>query len=324
MKKVLGMGNALVDIMTMLENDKLLSEFDLPKGSMQLVDALRAEKIKIGIAGLKQEIASGGSAANTINGLAYLGVDTGYIGKIGNDVIGDLFRKGLEEINVQAQLLIGNMPSGTAIALVSPDAERTFATHLGAAIELTPDDLQDDLFEGYHYFHIEGYLVQNHELIRQAVQKAAAKGLTISLDMASYNVVEANLEFLKEIIRDYVDIVFANEEEAKALTGKEPEAALNELAEMCDIAVVKIGKGGSFIKSSGKTHKVGIIEVNSIDSTGAGDLYAAGFLYGMVHDMSLDRCGKIGALLAGNVLEVLGARMDQSRWIKIKETLKSI
>lgn len=321
MKKVLGMGNALVDIMTLIEDESLLHQFELPKGSMQLVDTERSEKIKTGIQKLKQEIASGGSAANTINGLAYLGINTGYIGKVGDDHVGDLFRKGLEEVNVKAHLLKGQMPSGTAIALVSPDAERTFATHLGAAVELNAKDINDQLFEGYHYFHIEGYLVQNHELIRKALETARKNNLIISLDLASYNVVEANIDFLKEVVREYINIVFANEEEAKAFTGKEPEDALHELSELCDVAVVKVGRQGSYIKSQNAIHKIGIIEVESIDSTGAGDLYAAGFLYGMVHGFTLDVCGQIGALLAGNVLEVIGARMDIQRWQRIQQQI---
>ena len=124
-------------------------------------------------------------------------------------------------------------------------------------------------FNGYDIFHIEGYLVQNHELIETAVKLAKQAGVKVSLDLAAFNVVEANLDFLKRIIAEYVDIVFANEEEAKAYTGKTPKDALNEIAEQCETAVVKMGKDGSFIKNNGNVYKVGVIDVNPIDTTGA-------------------------------------------------------
>ena len=205
-------------------------------------------------------------------------------------------------------------PSGKAVALVSTDSERTFATYLGAAVELAAADIDPNIFNGYQYFHIEGYLVQNHDLIGEAVKTAKEKGLKVSLDLASFNVVEENREFLKTIIANYVDIVFANEEEAKAFTGKNPEEALLELAHMCDYAVVKIGKQGSLIKHGDEQIQVGIIGIDAFDTTGAGDLYAAGFLYGLVHHLSLKKCGEMGALLSGKVIENLGAKISDKGW----------
>ena len=168
-----------------------------------------------------------------------------------------------------------------AVALVSPDSERTFATFLGAAVEISASDLKLEDFQGYDYFHIEGYLVQNYDLIETAVKLAKEAGCKVTIDMASYNVVEDNLEFLTRIVKEYVDIVFANEEEAKAFTGKEPREALDAIAEMTDIAVVKIGSKGSMVKRGDKVYTAGVIKANSIDTTGAGDLYAAGFIYGL-------------------------------------------
>jgi sugar/nucleoside kinase (ribokinase family) len=201
--------------------------------------------------------------------------------------------------------------------LVSPDSERTFATYLGAAVEISAEDLKIEQFQGYDYFHIEGYLVQNYELIERAVVLAKEAGCKVSIDLASFNVVEANLDFLKRITEQYVDIVFANEEEAKSFTGKEPEEALHQIAEIADYAIVKIGSKGSMVKHDGKVYNAGVIKANSIDTTGAGDLYASGFLYGMIKGYSLDRCAEIGAITAGNIIEVIGAKMDDSRWEKI-------
>jgi sugar/nucleoside kinase (ribokinase family) len=319
MKKVLGIGNALVDIMTILESDDTLDQFKLPKGSMQLVDAATSENVNNGTDHLEKTIASGGSAANTIHGLARMGIKTGFIGKVGKDELGQFFADDLVRSGITPLLLESNTPSGKAMALISPDSERTFATFLGAAVELTPEDLTDALYNGYDILHIEGYLVQNHDLIEQAVKLARKNGLRVSLDMASYNVVEDNLEFLKKIVAGYVDIVFANEEEAKAFTGKEPHEAVHVFGDQCEIAVVKIGKGGSLVKHGNALTTVDAIDANVADTTGAGDLYAAGFLYGLIHGQPMDRCGKTGSILAGKTIEVIGPKMTDQQWETVKK-----
>ncbi|MGM0498081.1 MAG: adenosine kinase [Bacteroidota bacterium] len=322
MDKVLGIGNALVDIMTKLDNDEFLKEFNLPKGSMQLVDQDFIKKISKATEKFEKHQSSGGSASNTIHGLARLGVDSGFIGKVGEDELGDFFYEDMKKSNIDPKLLKSTTDSGRAVALISPDSERTFATFLGAAIDLVPEDLTNKLFEGYRYLHIEGYLVQNHDLLLKASKIAKENGLKISLDLASYNVVEDNLEFLKSYINDFVDIIFANEEESKAFTGKEPEESLDELAEKCEIAVVKIGKEGSLIKAGNEISTVEPIKANPVDTTGAGDAYAAGFLYGLVNNYSLSKCGQIGSILAGKVIEVVGAKMDEEKWQEIFDLVK--
>jgi sugar/nucleoside kinase (ribokinase family) len=153
---------------------------------------------------------------------------------------------------------------------------------------------------------------------------AKEAGLQVSIDLASYNVVEANLDFLKEIIKDHVDIVFANEEEARAFTGKEPEEALIHISDHCDIAIVKVGKEGSFIKSGGEHVRIEPRLANAIDTTGAGDLYAAGFLFGLANEYPLEVCGKIGSLVSANVVEVLGAKMTDEVWADIHAEIKKI
>lgn len=322
MEKVLGMGNALVDIMTKIDNDNTLEQLNLPKGSMQLVDADFSKEAIEKTSHLNPIMTSGGSAANTIHGLAKLGVDTGFIGKVGKDELGEFFKTDLENSNIQPLLLQSETPTGKALALVSPDSERTFATHLGAAVELTANDVNGNVFDGYKYFHIEGYLVQNHELIETSIMLAKEKGLKVSLDLASYNVVEDNLDFLKRVVNDYVDILFANEEEAKSFTEKNPEEALNEIAEMCEYAIVKIGKKGSYVKHKGEITHVGIIGIDALDTTGAGDLYAAGFLYGLVKDLTMEQCATMGSLLSGKVIENLGAKISDNGWKEIKEYME--
>ncbi|MCD4679089.1 MAG: adenosine kinase [Bacteroidales bacterium] len=324
MTKILGMGNALVDIMIKHNDDRILDDFGLPKGSMQLVDKVFSGKILEGTRSFARQQTSGGSAANTIHGLANLGISSGFLGTVGDDNFGDFFREDMEKNMINPILFHGKEETGRAVALVSPDSERTFATYLGAAIELSPSNLSSEIFKGFSYFHIEGYLVQNHELIKKAVSLAKENNLIVSLDLASYNVVEENLEFLQMLVEEYVDIVFANEEEAKAFTGKEPEEALDIISKSCDIVIIKIGEKGSLIKRGDEIYKIGIIDVISVDSTGAGDIYASGFLYGLVHELSLDRCGKIGSILAGKVIEVIGAKIAADGWSDIHSMIKGI
>ncbi|OIP84058.1 MAG: adenosine kinase [Porphyromonadaceae bacterium CG2_30_38_12] len=322
MKKVLGMGNALTDILLQIDNDEILDQLALPKGSMQLVDAQKSAAISSVLAHIVPTMAAGGSASNTINGIARLGVSTGFIGKVGNDAIGSFFKNDMIANGVTPQLELSESASGTCTVLVSADGERTLCTYLGAACEIEAADLRPEMFRGYDIFHIEGYLVQNHDLIRTAVKMAKEFGLVVSLDLASYNVVEANLHFLHEIISSYVDIVFANEEEARAFTGKEPEEALIHLSAHCDIAIVKIGKEGSYIKTKQEHHIISPVEAACIDTTGAGDLYAAGFLYGLAKGYRLELCGKIGSLVSGKVVEVLGAKMANQTWNALVSEIK--
>ena len=314
MKKILGIGNALTDILLQIDDDLLLKQLNLPKGSMQLVDERKQSEISDFLKHKNIKMAIGGSASNTINGITRLGGKGGFIGKVGKDEIAKFYINDSLLNGVQSHLFESETPSGRCLVLVSVDGERTMCTFLGAAAEFEANELTSDLFAGYDIFHIEGYLVQNHDLIRHSMKMAKKAGLQVSIDLASYNVVEDNLSFLKEIVSDYVDIIFANEEEALAFTKKEPLEALNEFAKQTSIAVVKIGKGGSHVKSGNDVYHIEARNSNCIDTTGAGDLYAAGFLHGLACDYSLDVCGKMGSLVAGNVVEVVGTKMDEHIW----------
>ena len=324
MANIIGLGNALVDIIVFIDNDNLLEELELPKGSMQLVDIERSGRIRKACENLPQSFASGGSAANTIHAVARLGADASFIGKIGKDDYGTIFREDLEKHNIRPILYYSDTHSGRAVALISPDKERTFATHLGAAIELSSDDIQIEHFTGHSIFHIEGYTVQDHALLEKTLAIARDQGMTISIDMASYNVVEENLEFLQYIVKEYVDIVFANEEEAKSFTGKNPEEALHAIADMCKIAVVKVGKDGSMVKAGEDVYRIPAIPAEVKDTNGAGDIYAAGFLYGYSQDWPLDKCAAAGGILAGKLIEITGARLSDEGWEKAMEMIEKL
>ncbi|MFA5642359.1 MAG: adenosine kinase [Bacteroidales bacterium] len=325
MKSILGIGNALTDILAVLEDNTLLTRYNLPIGSMQHVDRETGEKIWKTLKTMGVQYVAGGSAANTITATAVLGMPSTFIGKVGNDELGSLFKSDLARNGIKSTLFKGVAASGRAMVFITaPNAERTFAVYLGASIEMGPEDLSLEQFQGHDYFHIEGYLVQNHALLRKAVELAKEAGMIISIDMASYNVVESNYSFLLEIVKDYVDIVFANETEAQVFTKREPRKALDELAKLCEIAVVKIGKDGSMLKRGENYHYIEAWPANTIDATGAGDIYAAGFLFAHSHGLSLRECGQVGSIVAAKVVEVIGPKIDIPRWKIAKQQIRDL
>ncbi len=326
MKSILGIGNALTDILAVLPDDSLLNTFHLPKGSMQHVDMETGEGIWAALKPLGVKYVAGGSAANTITCTSILEMPSAFIGKIGDDELGRLFKKDQEQYGVRTTLLKSSKASGRSMVFVSGgNAERTFAVYLGAALDLVPEDLDPEWFKGYDYFHIEGYLVQNQSLVRKAVEYAKAAGCVISIDMASYNVVESNFAFLHDIVEKYVDIVFANETESKAFTKIDnPREALDEIARVCKIAVVKIGKDGSWIKSGDECHFIPAWPADTVDATGAGDTYAAGFFYAHSLGLPLKTCGEAGSIIAAKVVEVIGTKIDSRRWEDAKRELDEL
>ena len=326
MKSILGIGNALTDILAVLEDDTLLNTYHLPKGSMQHVDMETGDKIWAALKPLGVHYVAGGSAANTIACTAIFGMPSSFIGKIGDDELGLLFKSDQEQYGVKTTLLKSTHSSGRSMVFVSGgNAERTFAVYLGAALELVPEDLKLEYFTGHDYFHIEGYLVQNQSLIRRAVELAHQAGCLISIDMASYNVVESNNAFLHDIVDNYVDIVFANETEARAFTKKEdPREALDEISGHCKIAVVKVGKEGSWVKSGDETVFIEPWPAEPVDATGAGDTYAAGFLYAHSLGMPLKVCGEVGSIIAAKVVEVIGTKIDIPRWKEAKKEIRAL
>ena len=325
MKRILGIGSTLVDILSQIPNEDVLHQLNLPKGSMTYVKI--EDAVKIGEQLARQygsQRAAGDSAANTMSGLARLGAQSGFLTKMGKDEMGDFFTNEMTRTGVEMLALKSDTPTGRVIAMVTPDGERTFATCLGASIELSPDDIKPELFDGWDIFYIEGYLVANPNMLRKAISTAKDKGLKIAIDLASYNVVEESHDFLLELINDYVDIVFANEQEALALTGMQPEEALHYLAERCEIAVVKIGAKGALIQHGDQLVTIGPLKADVVDTTGAGDMWAAGFLAGLVKNEPLEKCGKMGAIVAANIIEVIGAKMDEARWEKIHAAIAKL
>ena len=324
MKRILGIGSALVDIVTQIPNEQILEELNLPTGSMTYVDAKTSVEIGKKLAYLGSQMASGGSAANTMSGLAQLGIEAGFLSKIGNDEVGRFFEKQMTETHVKPLMLTSETPSGRVQALVTADGERTFATCLGAAAEMCADDIKPELFNGWDILYVEGYLVANPSMLNKAMETAKAAGLKIAIDMASYNVVEESRDYFLQLIENYVDYVFANEKEAFALTGMEPLQALDFIASRCEIAVVKVGAKGAYIKRGDEMVNIPPMQANVIDTNGAGDMWAAGFMAGLVKGENLTKCGQMGTIVASNVIEVLGTKMDDARWEKIHASIAAL
>lgn len=325
MDKIIGMGNALVDVLVRIDDDSLLEKLHLPKGSMQLIQEDTLSEIRKYTSGMKIHRSTGGSAGNTVCALAALGANPGFIGKVGQDETGAFFGDTLRQRGVNALLATCDLPSGIASTFISTDGERTFGTYLGAAATLRAEDLSRKMFAGYNYLYIEGYLLQDHDLMLRAVQLAKEEGLQVCLDMASYNVVEAERDFFDQLIVKYVDIVFANESEAPAYTGKTPHEALEEIASKCSIAVVKTGKEGSLVKKGTEVIQLLSCPVdNVLDTTGAGDFYAAGFMYGLTCGYSLEKCVQISTILATAVIQEVGTTLPAKKWDEIKLNIESL
>jgi sugar/nucleoside kinase (ribokinase family) len=227
-------------------------------------------------------VVPGGSACNTVVGVSRLGGRARFVGKRGNGAMGDFFENALRAHNVEPRLLRSETSTGRVLSIITPDAQRSMFTFLGAAAENRPEDIVAELFHEAAIVHLEGYLLFNPELMRKALTLAKAAGARVSLDLASFNVVQESREFLGDLIDRYVDILLANEDEARAYTGEtEPRAALTALSRGVEIAALKTGERGSLISGEGRVIAVPAAGDGrpAVDTTGAGDLWASGFLF---------------------------------------------
>jgi sugar/nucleoside kinase (ribokinase family) len=323
--KIIGIGNALVDVLIKLPDEKLLQELNVAKGSMNLIDGEQRKMIFEKIKNFSVTQTTGGSVSNTTLALKQLGEPVGYMGKAGDDEYGDFYLKEMTGLGIELHLIQENTYSGTAIALITPDGERTFCTYLGAAAGMRKTDLNPSIFKQYTHLYIEGYLVQNHELIETALAMAKSLQMKTIFDLASYNVVAADKEFIRDLINRYVDVLFANEEEVMALTGKPSETAIHEIAETLPVVVMKGGAKGSWIKQKDLFIHVPVYkEIKPLDTTAAGDYYAAGYFYGMINRADPEKCAKLGTLLSYYIIQVIGTKLPEETWRVIREKAKAI
>jgi sugar/nucleoside kinase (ribokinase family) len=316
--KILGIGNALLDILLTLENDDTLSRLGMEKGSMNLIDERRMLEIHHAQANLDRHEAPGGSVCNTMRALSALGAATGYVGKIGSDNAGRFYEQAVRQAGVAPCFVRTEGISGCSTVLISPDGERTMATFLGPAATLAADDISDDTLRKYDCIYVEGYLISNEALFLPILQRIRRLGRKIAVNLSSFNIVDSFGELWRHVIPEYVDILFANESEAKSYTGLDARDALREISKQTDIAVVTIGEKGALAGHGNAWIHVPAPACNPVDTTGAGDNFAAGFLYGLSTGASLERSARIGSLLSGYVIETVGPQIPENSWNEIK------
>jgi len=310
MVDVVGIGSALMDL-TIEVDDGKLEKLNLRKGTMRLVDEETSREILKELAWLPMAMTPGGSAANTVAGVACLGGKAVFIGKVGDDEYGDRYRRDSEELGVLTRLGRVGAMTGNAITLITPDLERTFAVHLGAALTISPSDVPEEDIKDSRIFHVEGFLLELEmkKASLRALEIARTNGVRISVDFSDPALIARNLDEFRRIAREYVDICFVNETEAEALTGKKPEVALDEISTLCEIAVVKLGAGGSLIRAEGRTYRVPPYAVDVVNTNGAGDMYAAGLLNGIAKNWPIEKAGKLASYAASRVVAQVGARL---------------
>ncbi|HCY86512.1 MAG TPA: adenosine kinase [Desulfobacteraceae bacterium] len=320
--RITGIGNTLVDIL-INETDAFLDLFGKEKGGMTLVGPEVHQQI---LAKTDQipAVVPGGAACNTIVGIGRLGGEARFIGCRGRDDFGEDLEDQITACGVKPHFFHSeDTPTGKALSVVTPDAQRSMFTDLGASVKLDPAWVTTDLFADTAIANVEGYLLFNPALMNAAVRAAKEAGTRIALDLASFEVVEAARDILPALIRDYVDILIANEDEAKAYTGHTDEAkALEALSKDVDYAVLKVGKRGSYVSFEGKTYRIPPVSGNDpVDTTGAGDLWAAGFLYGIAHGLSIEKSGELGSVCGYEVCQVMGAQIPDDGWERIRKLL---
>ena len=314
----IGLGNALVDVLLRLESEDALPGIGIKRGAMDMIDRAQMHAIRTTLAGLPRTQTPGGSVSNTMRAIAALGGKAGFIGKIGDDEVGRFYEEALRDAGVTPCLFRTEGYTGSCTVMISPDGERTMGTYLGPAPEISPDEISDEILRDYHCIYIEGYLLVNEPLVCGTMEKAKRLGLKVALDLSNFNIVNAFRERLEALIPRYVDILFSNESEAEAYTGKRAEEAVRELSRMVEVSVVTIGKEGALVGSGDQFFSVPAEGGKPVDTTGAGDHFAAGFLYGRSIGTTLERSARLGSLLAGYVIGEVGPLIPAEKWEQIK------
>lgn len=325
MKKVVGIGSPIIDEIAFVD-DSFIDKLHGSKGGMELISEIELNSIKEELDNNLTRIA-GGSSGNTIFALAKLGTPTSFIGKVGNCDSGNFYKKSLLELGGDIKSLkIGMGKNGSCLSLVTPDGERTMRTYLGASTELSENELKDSDFNKCDHLHIEGFMMHNRSVLDKSIQLAKKHNCTISFDLASFEIVNQLKNELHSILHDYIDIVFANEDEASAFTGyslTESDKSVKELNKLCSIAVVKLGSKGSIVSSKQKIHRINAIPVKHVvDTTGAGDFWAAGFLHGILSGKTNEESAYIASQLSSMVIQNHGGTLTDNQWEEINSILK--
>ncbi len=324
---VCGMGNPLVDVLTMVD-DPFLEKNGLNRGIMHLIDKERKNELLDLIRGRSKTVEAGGSCPNTIATLALLGARVALTGKIGKDEYGRTFEQKIKAKGIASYLRKDRYDTGVCTILITPDKERTMNTYLGACREFSIDDLPVDMIRQSRYFYFTGYMWDTRkqkEAISYGLELAKKYGVKIVFDIADPFAVERHRDDFLRIIESSADIVFANAQEAfilqdAHLPSEDVAEATRSLGSCCDLAVVKNGSADTHMYSRGTMLTVPSFKSDVRDTTGAGDNFAAGFLFGLIKDLSLAQCGRIASFVASKTIEKIGAQAPEN----IRELVESI
>jgi hypothetical protein len=307
---VVGLGNAIMDALVRVPDDSVLEQFELARGQMTPVDDARWNEVFETVKGHGVEMASGGSCANTIAALGLMGAKVSYAGRIGNDDMGAAYTRSLSEACGGHSLqTTSEHPTGKCLSIISADAERTMLTDLGASVTLPDLDPFDEKIRDSEILHVTGYLLLGEPMASrcmEAIAIANQEEILVSIDLADPFVVNLCKDTLNHIITEFADVVFMNGEEARSLLGCGPEEAAEKLSEDVAHVIVKVGAEGSIVRNGRSVSRIGIHPTDAIDTTGAGDSYAAGYLYGLSQGWEPARCGDLGARVASLTVGQVG------------------
>ena len=324
---LIGVGNPIMDILAHVNDDFLRAHVAGEKGGMVLVDDQDMAKL-IAKLDVQFAVTPGGSAANAVLGAARLGLKTTFLGKIGTDQTAADYRANFVAAGGDgSRFKRATLPNGRCLSMVTPDGQRTMRTNLAAAMTLSPDEISPADFAGARHAHIEGYLLFNPALAQKVADSARAAGCTLSLELSSFEVVNVARDWILAQLKQGIDIVFANEDEARSLFQKDQgyDAYARQLADFGGIAAVKIGKDGAWVAKGSELHRIAPVKVERVaDTTGAGDAWAGGFLYGHLRGKSLAACGTLGSALGAECVQHLGAAIPELHWPRLQALAGSL
>jgi len=311
---VAGIGSALLDFTLNVEDD-ILASLSLKKGQMHLIDNKESKKIFNAIKDFNLSTSPGGSAANTLAGILNFSGSAVFLGTVGKDKNGEIYISETSRSGVASKIKKIDTITGHAITFITPDSERTFATHLGAAVNFSKNDIDWQAIKDSKILHLEGYLFELpslREACMDAIKFAKKNNVLISIDLSDPALIGRIFDTFKDVVEKYADIVFVNEEEALAFTGKQELDALNKLAQVCSIAIVKLGARGSLVKDDNKIYEIPSFKTTVVNTNGAGDMFAAGFLYGIANNINSKDSAILGSFASAKVVASAGARVKDS------------
>jgi len=315
-QEVLTISDSIVDHILFVE-DSFMSSVPGKRGGCALVDAQTFDMI-LERSGSAPQLMPGGSSVNVLKGLAHLGHRCTLVVQVGNDPTGQFFVNRLSDQGIRLRMETISSPTGKSACLVTPNGERTMRTFLGASGSNSNLNLLKEDFQTVNLFHLEGYQLKHHSLVKRAIEFSKQNNALISLDLSSFEIARDERSFIEELLKEgTINLFFANQDEAYAFTGLGPQEACSHLASYCDVAIVTMGEQGSIIQKGKNQFHFPAFDVPVVDTIGAGDLFMSGFIHGYLHQWNIKDCAWLGSYLASEVVQVIGAEIPSDRWDEI-------